>query len=156
MSIQEPRRFTSFITHPLITRNIRAHKWISWHPPEWLWCTLSTDGAHKSHGTSTASGLIQDHLGRWLTGFGMMTGSCSVTVAELWGLYQGIQLVWNSDICRLKVETNSLCITQLVTRPSVLTNEYGPLVKAIKDYLILDWHVSISYIYREVILLQII
>ncbi|KAH9672602.1 putative ribonuclease H protein [Citrus sinensis] len=115
----------------------------------WPWCTLNTDGAHKIHGTSAAGGLIRDHLGRWLTGFGMMIGSCSVTVAELWGLYQGLQPAWNFGIRRLKVETDSLCVTQLVARPSVTSNEYAPLIQAIKDYLNLDWQVSLSHIYRE-------
>ena len=95
--------------HPLITKNIGVHKWISWHPPAWPWCTLNTDGAHRVHVTCIASGLIRNHLGRWLTGFGMMIGSCSVTVAELWGLYQGLQLAWNFGIRKLKVETDSLC-----------------------------------------------
>lgn len=30
-----------------------------------------------------------------------------------------------------------------------MTNEYAPLVLTIKNYLKLDWHVSISHIYRE-------
>ena len=79
----------------------------------------------------------------------MMIGYFSITVAELWGLYQGLQLAWNSGIHRLKVKTDSLCVTQLVARPSVMTNDYAPLVQAIKDYLKLDWHVSISLIYRK-------
>ena len=134
---------------PLVTRSIRINKWISWHPPKWPWCTLNTDGAHKSDEISTAGGLIRDHLGRWISGFGMVIGSCSITVAELWGLYKGLQLAWDSGIRRLKVETDSLCVTQLVARSSVMTNEYAPLVQAIKDYLKLDWHVSIVHIYRE-------
>ena len=134
---------------PLVTRSIRINTWISWLPPEWPWCTLNTDGAHKSDGISTAGGLIRDHLGRWISGFGMMIGSCSITVAELWGMYKGLQLAWDSGIRRLKVETDSLCVTQLVARSSVISNEYAPLVQAIKDYLKLDWHVSIAHIYRE-------
>lgn len=30
-----------------------------------------------------------------------------------------------------------------------MTNKYAPLVQAIKGYLNLDWHVSISHIYKE-------
>ncbi|KAL9460452.1 hypothetical protein AB3S75_003623 [Citrus x aurantiifolia] len=107
------------------------------------------DGVHRVHGTSTAGGLVRDHLGRWLTGFGMMFGSCSVTVAELWGLYQGLQLAWNFGIRKLKVETDGLCVTQLVARPSITPNEYALLIQAIKDYLSLDWQVSLSHIYIE-------
>ena len=79
----------------------------------------------------------------------LSSGSCSVTVAELWGLYQGLQLAWNFGIRRLKVETDSLCITQLLAKPLVMPNEYAPLIQAIKDYLNLDWQVSLSHIYRE-------
>ncbi|KAH9649731.1 putative ribonuclease H protein [Citrus sinensis] len=53
-------------------------------------CTLNTDGAHKANGVSTAGGLIRDYLGRWITGFGLMLGSCSITMAELRGTYKGI------------------------------------------------------------------
>ncbi|XP_052290822.1 uncharacterized protein LOC127900258 [Citrus sinensis] len=83
-------------THPLTTGYIRVTRWISWKPPDWPWCSLNTDGAHNRGGISTAGGLIRDHMGCWLSGFGMMIGSCSITVAELWGLYQGLQLAWNS------------------------------------------------------------
>ena len=42
-----------------------------------------------------------------------------------------------------------MCVTQLVARPSVMSNEYAPLIQTIKDYLNLEWQVSISHIYRE-------
>ncbi|KAH9793075.1 putative ribonuclease H protein [Citrus sinensis] len=108
---------------------------ISWKPPDWPWCALNCDGAHNREGISTAGGLIRDHFGRWLSGFGMMIGSYSVTVAELWGLYQGLQLAWNSGIRKIK--------------PTLEINHYAPLIRTIKDYLKMDWQVSISHIYRE-------
>ena len=36
-----------------------------------------------------------------------------------------------------------------MAKPSVTSNEYAPLIYAIKDYLNLDWQVSLSHIYRE-------
>ncbi|KAH9742595.1 hypothetical protein KPL70_002999 [Citrus sinensis] len=123
-------------THPLTTGYIRVTRWISWKPPDWPWCSLNTDGAHNRGGISTAGGLIRDHMGCWLSGFGMMIGSCSITVAELWGL-------------KLQVEIDSRCVLQLVTKPSLEINHYAPLIQAIKDYLKMDWQVSISHIYRE-------
>ncbi|KAL9441410.1 hypothetical protein AB3S75_019988 [Citrus x aurantiifolia] len=136
-------------THPLTSRHTRVMRWISWKPPDWPWCSLNTDGAHNREGISTAGGLIRDHMDRWLSGFGMMIGSCSVTVAELWGLYQGLQLAWNSGIRKIKVEIDSRCVLQLVTKPTLEINHYAPLIRAIKDYLKMDWQVSISHIYRE-------
>lgn len=64
-------------------------------PPAWPWCTLNTDGAHEANGVSTAGGVIRDFSGRWLSGFGMMIGSCSVMLAELRGLYQGTLLAYS-------------------------------------------------------------
>ncbi|KAH9754932.1 putative ribonuclease H protein [Citrus sinensis] len=109
---------------------------------------MRTAEMHKIHthplttgytrGISTAGGLIRDHMGRWLSGFGMMIGSCSITVAELWGLYQGLHLAWNSGIRKLKVEIDSRCVLQLVTKPTLEINHYAPLIQAIKDYLKMD------------------
>ena len=110
---------------------------------------MNIDGAHNRNGISIAGGLTRDHIGRWLSVFGMMIGSCSITVAELWGLYQGLHLAWNSRMRRLKVKTDSHCVFQLVTKPTLNINHYAPLIQAIKDYLKLDWQVSISHIYRE-------
>lgn len=53
-----------------------------------LWCKLSTDGAVKRSGETSVDGLIRDNNRKWIAGFGMRIGVCSVMVAELWGLYQ--------------------------------------------------------------------
>ncbi|KAK9181143.1 hypothetical protein WN944_024280 [Citrus x changshan-huyou] len=136
--------------HCLVTGRLKIDKWIRWHPPDWPWCTLNTDGAHKANGVSTAGGLIRDYSGRWLTGFGLMLGSCSVTMAELRGIYQGLILAWNFGIRWLHVETDSLCATQMLANQVVTTNEYASLIFAIKEYLQKkDWQVSISHVYRE-------
>ena len=103
-------------SHCLVTGRLKIDKWIRWHPPEWPSCTLNTDGAHKANGVSTAGGLIRNFSGRWITGFGLMLGSCSVTMAELRGTYKGIILAWNFGIRRLHVETDSLCATQMLAR----------------------------------------
>ena len=137
-------------SHTLDSGRIKIDKWIRWHPPEWPWCTLNTDWAHRANGVSSAGGLIRDYSGHWLIGFGMMLGSCSITMAELRGLYQGLILAWNFCIRWLHVETDSLCATQILANQVVTTNEYASLIIAIKEYLQKkDWQVSISHVYRE-------
>lgn len=136
--------------HALVTRKIKVAQWIRWIPPTWPWCTLNTDGAHKANGVSTVGGVIRDWSGRWLSGFGMMISSCSVTLAELWGLYQGILLAWDLGIRRLRIEMDSLCATQMLAKQLVLTNEFSYIIYAIKKYLNKDWQVFISHVYREV------
>ncbi|KAH9735416.1 putative ribonuclease H protein [Citrus sinensis] len=91
--------------------NKKINKWIGCSLPNWPWCKLNSDGACKVNGVAAAGGLIRDHNGHWVAGFGMNIGNCLVTMAELWGLYQGLILAWNKGIRWLRVEVDSRCVT---------------------------------------------
>ena len=67
----------------LISTNRKVNKWIGWSFPTWPWYKLNVDGARKATGVAAAGGLIRDHNGHWVAGFGMNLGTCSVTMAEL-------------------------------------------------------------------------
>ncbi|KAH9738466.1 hypothetical protein KPL71_018801 [Citrus sinensis] len=85
---------------PLVVGTRKIERWITWKQPIWPWCKLNTDGASKETGASSF---------------------CSVTVAELWGLYQDL-------IC---------------------TNEYTPLIRSIKNLIKRDWTITINHVYRK-------
>ncbi|KAH9680935.1 hypothetical protein KPL71_026743 [Citrus sinensis] len=141
--------FQRISTTPMGMNNRRVAKWICWSPPFWPWCKLNTDGAAKKTGEASAGGLLRDHNGAWVAGFGMNIGSCSVTVAELWGLYQGLNISWQNGIRWLQVEVDSICILRLVTTPMITTNELSPLIKSIKDLISRSWCITINHVYRE-------
>ncbi|KAH9782186.1 ADP-ribosyl cyclase/cyclic ADP-ribose hydrolase [Citrus sinensis] len=141
--------FQRISTTPMGMNNRRVAKWICWSPPFWPWCKLNTDGAAKKTGEASAGGLLRDHNGAWVAGFGMNIGSCSVTVAELWGLYQGLIISWQNGIRWLQVDVDSICILQLVTTPMITTNELSPLIKSIKDLISRSWCITINHVYRE-------
>ena len=63
----------------LILTNRKVNKWIGWSFPTWPWCKLNSDGACKATSVAAAGGLIRDHNGQWVAGFGMNLGTCSVT-----------------------------------------------------------------------------
>ena len=77
----------------------------------------------------------------------MNIGICSVTIAELWGLYQGLILAWQMGIILLVVEIDSLCVTQLLNKKSL--NATLSLVNDILGLLSRDWQVSVHHVYRE-------
>ncbi|KAH9725610.1 putative ribonuclease H protein [Citrus sinensis] len=129
--------------------NKKVNKWIGWSPPNWPWCKLNSDGACKVNGVAAAGGLIRDHSGHWVAGFGMNIGNCSVTTAELWGLYQGLTLAWNKGIRWLCVEVDSRCVTQLVKNNMVNPNEFSTLIRAIQELIRCNWRVEITHVYRE-------
>ena len=61
-------------------------------PPPWPFFKLHIDGTRKISGQASAGGLISNYCGEWVCGFGMDIGHCTITGAELWGLFQGLQL----------------------------------------------------------------
>ena len=82
-------------------------------PHSWPWCKLNTNGSCKNTGDAGAGGVIRDSVGHWILGFCMKIGESSVTMAKLWGLYQGLTLAWNAGIRRLLVEVDNLCVDDL-------------------------------------------
>lgn len=135
---------------PLHTGINKVEKWIGWSAPIWPWCKLNTDGACKRLGEASTGGLIRDFNGKWMTGFGMNIVACYVTLAELWVLYQVLNMAWNIGYRWLYVEVDSLCVTQLIANPVLLENEFSPLIRSIKELTKRDWNIIISHIYREV------
>lgn len=79
--------------------------------PTWPFFKLNMDGARKSSGVTSVGGLIRNSLGEWIEGFGMNIEICSITMAELWELYQGPSLAWNKGIRMLQIEVDNLCVT---------------------------------------------
>lgn len=79
----------------------------------------------------------------------MNIGESSVTMAELWGLYQGLNLAWNIGISHLLVEVDSYCVVQMTAKQATVPNAYYPLMVAIREILSRNWQVSITHIYRE-------
>ena len=66
----------------------------------------------------------------------MHIGYCSVTVAELWGVYQGLIIAWDHGVRWLLVEVDSRCVVEMLNNLGEMTNEYSPLVTSIKELML--------------------
>ena len=69
-------------------------KYFGWKPPPENVFKLNIDGACKKMNMAAAGGLIRDANGNWITGICANIGISSVTNAELWGLFYGLDLAW--------------------------------------------------------------
>lgn len=121
--LSRPEELHHLNTSSLFRGNKKTERWISWSAPIWPWCKLNTDGARNRNGEASANGLVGDHNGTWITGFGINIGHCSVTIAELWGLFHGLNIEWKHGFRRVMVEVDSHCVFQLVQQPLEATNE---------------------------------
>ncbi|KAK2654289.1 hypothetical protein Ddye_014145 [Dipteronia dyeriana] len=45
-------------------------------------------------GTIAAGGVVRDHKKNWMVGFALNKGTGSVLEAELWGILEGLKLLW--------------------------------------------------------------
>ena len=87
---------------------------VGWQAPPEFFFKLNTDGSRLKNGLASAGGLVRDCSGKWQFGFGMNIGFGSVTTAELWGLFQGLNIAWDRGIRYLIAEVDSQCVSQLI------------------------------------------
>ncbi|EEF43401.1 conserved hypothetical protein [Ricinus communis] len=98
---------------------VRTPVSLCWNPPPSSFFKLNTDGVvHQSSGHGYVGGLIRDTNGRWVAGFSINISLCSITCAELWGVYQGLMLANRLGIVNLMVEVDSMAVTTFAERMS--------------------------------------
>lgn len=81
---------------------------IAWEPPRESWCKLNIDDSFKATSNSATYGrVLCNSSSVWLCGFvANLDNGCSV-LAEVWGLFHGLQLAFNSGCKKLIVESDS-------------------------------------------------
>ncbi|WCJ44057.1 Ribonuclease H-like superfamily protein [Euphorbia peplus] len=132
------------------TRLVRSEVLVGWNPPPHNWVKLNTDGAVKgSCFRALAGGIIRNCHGNWLQGFARRIGNCSVLRAELWGIYDGLNLAWTMGYKQVQVEVdNQLCVNSIL-HPTSLPNDSFALIQEILALFARDWQVTIQHSYRE-------
>ncbi|KAE8691513.1 hypothetical protein F3Y22_tig00110890pilonHSYRG01660 [Hibiscus syriacus] len=79
-----------------------------WHSPKMGVAKLNTDGAADPRTMEASSGgLIRDGCGHWITGFHRNIRRFSAFQAEIWALYNGLLLAWNSNIKDVEAEIDN-------------------------------------------------
>ena len=82
---------------------------LHWIAPTYGVCKINTDGSRKSASgfICGAGGLLRDNYGAWIKGFSVNLGVGSVLEAELWGIFWGLHLAWESSFRFVEVESDS-------------------------------------------------
>ncbi|KAF7823562.1 heat shock 70 kDa protein-like [Senna tora] len=95
--------------------NVRMNRSIVWDKPPARWVKLNVDGSviSKPDTISSCGGIIRNEEGHFVGGFTRNLGDCSITQAELWGIYSGLELWWNLGVKKVKVETYSSATNEL-------------------------------------------
>ncbi|CAN1163588.1 Putative ribonuclease H protein At1g65750 [Linum perenne] len=117
-------------------------------PPDWV--VLNTDGyVLPDSGSAAAGGLLRDSLGRCTRAFTVNLGRCSITRAELRGIFVGLDVAWEVGIQKVAVKGDSQAAISLISGFDEPNHQHASEVVAIRERLKRDWEVTLSHIYRE-------
>ncbi|OMP03175.1 reverse transcriptase [Corchorus capsularis] len=123
---------------------------LSWDKPLEGWTKLNTDGSRNQTSDNVAiGGVIRGHCGEWVIGFSQAIGKCSIDMAELWAIQQGISLAWNRGIRELEVESNSATSISMIKNGVSLNHPLFCVVEAIREMITKDWNCRINYVPRQ-------
>ncbi|CAL1354334.1 unnamed protein product [Linum trigynum] len=128
----------------------RVTQEISWQPPPLGWTKINVDGAaNGDQGPAGAGGILRNTEGSWITGFVSKLGACSAVQAELWGIYHGLGVAWQSGGRTIIVESDSKLALQLIEKRADPLHPHATLLAAIRRRLAQDWVVRLVHTYRE-------
>ncbi|KAL4354845.1 hypothetical protein GQ457_06G011460 [Hibiscus cannabinus] len=99
---------------------------VCWLRPPIGWIKVNVDAA-----VSTVEGLVgigavfRDDGGSWLFGFARFVGRCTVLVAELWAIHDGLAQAWGCGHRCVELESDNLEAVRMVNSNSNLLHEQG-------------------------------
>jgi ribonuclease HI len=126
-----------------------VNKQIGWKPPTGNFVKLNTDGARKQNNKAGCGGVIRGGQGEWLGGFAKGVGDCSAFVAELWGVFEGLQYARHLGFAAVELNTDSVTVAQAISTGNLNSPVGASLLRNIRRLLALDWEVKVVHAYRE-------
>ncbi|KAK2658657.1 hypothetical protein Ddye_005190 [Dipteronia dyeriana] len=111
---------------------------ISWKLPDIDWVKLNIDGSMiRRRGSISAGGVVRDQKKNWLIGFALNKGSGSVQEAELWGILEGLNLVWKKGL-----SDSQSAVALLINNISMCHPSFS-IIQACKVLMNKDWSCNI-------------
>lgn len=102
-------------------------------------------------GSSMAScaAIIRDSNGLWCGGMAKKLGRCSVLIAELWGILEGLILAWNLGFRDVVCESDSQVAVNTVLKNLEDDDDGVGVIRSILRRLKMDWSVRVLHVFRE-------
>ena len=124
-------------------------KLISWKPPFEDWTKINSDGSVFHNNNATCGVIIRYHHSRFLASFSANLGVCTITVAELWGMFFGLKIAHLMGKDKVVLEADSLCSVQICLQNPFGFHSCNPLITAIWNLYAAIGEVQIVHQFRE-------
>jgi ribonuclease HI len=130
-------------------KTLRIEILINWKTPPVGWVKLNTDGSCGADGCIGCGGIIRGSDGEWLEGFAKYVGHGTAYLAELWGVYEGLQVARRMNFHRVELHVDSMVVVQVLNSNGRGSLRGRALVEKIRRLLSLDWEIVVHHSYRE-------
>lgn len=123
---------------------------VTWSPPPEEWVKINSDGSlfPESH-RAACGGILRDHQGRFLAGYSVKLGNCSILKAELWGMLHGIKIAKDRGYNKVLLESDSEVAIGLLNKGCRPHHPCSPLVHEILQVVGQDQNFHWRHVYRE-------
>ena len=91
------------------------------------------DAVDPTRNKSSCGGVIRNECAAFLGGFAKNLGQCSVLEAELWGIYEGLNLAWEAGLRNIILESDSVKAVPMVKSMTQERNPFASTVCKIKE-----------------------
>ncbi|KAK0603530.1 hypothetical protein LWI29_005964 [Acer saccharum] len=123
---------------------------LSWTAPPPGWVKLNVDGSRISDsGFIAAGGIIRNERKSWLVGFALNKGSGDVIEAELWGIFEGLNLAWKAGFRKVEVESDSMYAVRLLSNDTPLNHPLFNIISDCKTILQREWTCTLRHTFKE-------
>ncbi|CAN0900513.1 Putative ribonuclease H protein At1g65750, partial [Linum grandiflorum] len=112
---------------------------IAWKPFPYPWFTFNTDGSVGADGAAPAGGVLCNENGDVRWAYTRNWGRCSITRAELWGILDGMDIVWNNGCMRIAIQTDSPSAVQLLQATNKHDHQHAARVLKFHELTRKDW-----------------
>ncbi|GMJ03912.1 hypothetical protein HRI_004060400 [Hibiscus trionum] len=120
-----------------------------WGRPNSGWVALNVDAAVAATTSMGAiGGTLRNDSGQWLLGFQRAVGACSTLHAELWAIYNGLQLAWRQGYDMVQIQSDCTDAVRLI-HASQVDGTPGPLIRAIANLRRQNWTTTVLWVPRE-------
>ncbi|KAF7834787.1 putative ribonuclease H protein At1g65750 family [Senna tora] len=127
----------------------RSTKFIRWKPPRDDFVKCNVDGSVYEGKDAACGGLLRDAAGDFITCFSSNLGRCSITVAELHAIQEGLKMAWDHGYRNIIMEVDSQIAIDLIQKEINPLHPHCSIVKSIQHLMNRDWRVIFQHTYRE-------
>lgn len=129
---------------------IRREVHVFWHPPKVSWLKCNVDDTSKDGGHAAGcEGVVRDSTSQWIFGFKMYLDRLDSLSAEMWGIWKGLELAWNSGCHRVVLESDSKEPLSRIRGREQENHPLEALIQKIRNILRRDWEVKLEHSLRE-------